>query len=167
VIYKNYQSRELYKDKKLDHCDVRANSHRAKSHPRLAAMWILIALGVLLGGCRLADPEDKGAPDPPATAIQEIEVPENFDFNLRVSRFLCVDLQTPDGAAYPYIKVVVQLPDGQHLATGFTDMDGTVILSFVLPPQVREVVVNAPAIGIIRPQQSLLLNDDLNYLSIR
>jgi len=127
----------------------------------------LLLLLAQLTGCEMTDPGNSNATEFVGLDVSEVHVPEGFEFALRTDCTLLVNVQMADGSPYPHVRLDIQRNDGQHLTTGFTGIDGSALLAFILPDNHSEIIVSAPAIGIINPERRVQLSGNLNTITIR
>jgi len=123
---------------------------------------VLFGLSSLLLGCYVSDPQPTEQ-----SLMDEIVVPPDFNFSLRQANSFLVVVQTQNGNAYPGVKVQVLNNVGEILATGFSDENGESRISFVTTSNESEVVVCAPAIGIVQGEVSVVLDSEDHVINIR
>lgn len=121
---------------------------------KIAALALLSATASLTG-CKKDAPTDNGnAPTGTITNIEQMVVPNNF--NYATTYVANVDVILTDGEGTPFTGTKVSLYDGQlepglHpklLFTGFTGADGRLQAPVSLPTYIKEVVVYPFSIGI-------------------
>jgi len=145
------------------------NTTKPRPKMRLNCRFILGVFGLIgiISGCNLSDPDLTVSTEIPSVPMEEISVPKDFQFSLRASNKFLVNVQTQNGLTYPGVRVQVLNNKGKILATGFTDENGESHLSFVTTSCEREVVVRAPAIGVVQSELQIVLGSDENVINIR
>lgn len=126
-----------------------------------------IFLASMVSGCGIGEPPGSEESTLPGVPMEDISQPEDFDFSIRSQHFLEVSAESPAGTINPGVLVSVRSMVGEVLARGVTGPDGIACLAFVTRSPDLDVVVAAPAIGIVQGEQQVTLNNGHLVINMR
>jgi LruC domain-containing protein len=121
---------------------------------------VAFILAVVFESCKRESPNspsgnDNGGPVGNVTVIDEMKVPDDFDY--ATTHEVTLDVSLADALGNPFAGTKVSLydgifdpsqPDPKELYTGFTDANGKLYTSLSLPTYLKEIVVFPYTIGI-------------------
>jgi hypothetical protein len=116
---------------------------------------------VLITGCSPLEPTGIEPAD-----ISDVVVPEGFQFDTRIEHFFRIEVTGPQRSGYPGLAVRLEKPNGELIHQAITDHRGSCFFAIVLPASWDQVIINAPAIGVICAKQNVLLIEQTHNLAI-
>ncbi|MCP4546415.1 MAG: hypothetical protein GY835_08120 [bacterium] len=102
----------------------------------------------------------------PPIEMSDIQVPAGFHFEVRREHELTVAICDIDGAPYTTLPVRIHDTNEQLLVEGVTDDEGMFTTTLILALGQNQVVVEAPAIGIVESKNVVDLIGETTELRI-
>ena len=126
-----------------------------------------LLIACCLNACSPVEPDSIEPEELDWTKMSDVIVPDDFDFSSRAQQTLHVEVKHSDKSAYFGVKIDVVDTEGQLIAVAQTNHMGQAQLDFVVPGDLQEVVVRAPAIGIVQSEYRIFVASTPQFLNIR
>jgi len=127
----------------------------------------LTAFALIFSSCKRDDfNQEQETPNPDnATSMNDLQIPDGFEFATTLDRTFTVYTKTSDNKAIANVKVSIfngaSAEGGKLLASGATDQNGVLIIERSIPASLKEVFVETDYIGLPRSIAALTSDENI------